>query len=117
MISLSDTERGAAAHRVYPPGGAEPAAWAAMHSTADPTFVPLGWPESTRMCLLVVYRRHGHFDRDSETIGFLVARPEAMHFLATMDRTPQLWFVLPRRLFTAEVCPTLRPDHWPPEEK
>jgi hypothetical protein len=59
-------------------------------------------------------------DHSCRTGMFLVTRPEAMHFLAThcqrLGTVQALWFRLPRRLFTAAICPTLKPEHWPPEE-
>lgn len=106
-------------HEVTVPGGVEAAAWGRQHATADPEIMPSGWPESTRMCLMVVYRKCQNLDHDCETRALLVTRPEAMHFVATRDGpgvVPQLWYRLPRRLFTPDVCPALKPEHWPEDE-
>jgi hypothetical protein len=107
-------------HSVDVPGGMEAAAWAEAHAASAPAIVPEGWPESRRMCLAVIYRDCPDLDHSCRTGMFLVTRPEAMHFLAThcqrLGTVQALWFRLPRRLFTAAICPTLKPEHWPPEE-
>ena len=104
-------------HLVRIPGGMEPAAWAVQHATVDPERIPEGWPESTRMCLMVIYRDCAALNHDCETHAFLVTRPEVMDHLVTNNFSIQLWFRLPRRLFTTELCPDLKPEHWPITEE
>lgn len=104
-------------HGVRVPGGEEPASWASRHSSGLPQIVPEEWPESSRMALVVVYRNCPDLSHDCTTSAFLVTRPEAMAHLADHSDHPQLWFRLPRALFTPETCPSLSPEHWPPERE
>jgi hypothetical protein len=104
-------------HDVHVPGDVEPAAWLAAAGYASvsspPRPLPTGWPESQRACLMVIYRDCPDLNHDCRTHAKLVTRPEAMKQLANGNTEPQLWFVLPRHLFTEEICPTLRPEDWP----
>jgi hypothetical protein len=98
-------------HKVFPPKGVEVARWALTEvdvARDPPEPIPRGWPESTRMCLLVVHREHGDFGQDCQTIGYMIASDAAMRLMVNrcMER-PQLWFRMPRAAFTPEICPTL----------
>jgi hypothetical protein len=79
-----------------------------------PERMATGWPESRRLCWFVVVRKCWEVNHDCETRAFVVARPEAMHALATSFRDRhQWWFLVPRMLFTPETCPGLTAGLWP----
>jgi hypothetical protein len=103
-------------HRVHVPGGIEVSRWAEQHAIRPPTQVPEGWPESTQMCLMVVIRGCEDLSHRCNTRGLLVTRPAAMHAISNRNERLQLWFMLPRGLFSALVCPSLRDGDWPETE-
>jgi hypothetical protein len=115
MPSDDDRVMAESVHMVFPPGGIEVARWALTEvdvARDPPEVIPRGWPDSPRMCLLVVHREDGDFGRECQTIGYMIASDAAMRLMANRcAERPQLWFRLPRAAFTPAICPTL---HRPP---